>query len=161
MSGATFIMSVVGFCWAITQWAPFALVSEDRARDHPVLTPYPNGIFSLGRQYYPTQPQMMRGQSISLTRVRHAWSIHAMKRKSSSFFKPTSTTTKRKRASRTITPIPAPIFRVIHPYQGPRRLTKTMSSILVRGSLGWEIRGHASAGSTQPFLLWLSWNEMR
>ncbi|KAF9219205.1 MFS general substrate transporter [Gyrodon lividus] len=28
VSGATFIMSVTGFCWAITQWAPFALLAE-------------------------------------------------------------------------------------------------------------------------------------
>ncbi|KAH0825774.1 hypothetical protein J3R83DRAFT_8938 [Lanmaoa asiatica] len=28
VSGATFIMSVTGFCWAITQWAPYALLGE-------------------------------------------------------------------------------------------------------------------------------------
>ncbi|KAG1726429.1 major facilitator superfamily domain-containing protein [Suillus paluster] len=28
VSGATFIMSVTGFCWAITQWAPFSLLAE-------------------------------------------------------------------------------------------------------------------------------------
>ncbi|KIK91394.1 hypothetical protein PAXRUDRAFT_34952 [Paxillus rubicundulus Ve08.2h10] len=28
VSGATFIISVTGFCWAITQWAPFALLAE-------------------------------------------------------------------------------------------------------------------------------------
>ncbi|KAG8215937.1 major facilitator superfamily domain-containing protein [Butyriboletus roseoflavus] len=28
VSGATFIVSVTGFCWAITQWAPFALLGE-------------------------------------------------------------------------------------------------------------------------------------
>ncbi|KIJ62081.1 hypothetical protein HYDPIDRAFT_189174 [Hydnomerulius pinastri MD-312] len=28
VSGATFIMAVTGFCWAVTQWAPFALLAE-------------------------------------------------------------------------------------------------------------------------------------
>ncbi|KAH7882867.1 major facilitator superfamily domain-containing protein [Phlebopus sp. FC_14] len=28
VSSATFIMSVTGFCWAVTQWAPFALLAE-------------------------------------------------------------------------------------------------------------------------------------
>jgi solute carrier family 45 protein 1/2/4 len=28
VGGATFIMSVTGFCWAIAQWAPFALLAE-------------------------------------------------------------------------------------------------------------------------------------
>jgi len=28
VSGATLILSVTGFCWAITQWAPFALLGE-------------------------------------------------------------------------------------------------------------------------------------
>ncbi|KAG9313671.1 hypothetical protein JVU11DRAFT_6016 [Chiua virens] len=28
VSGATFIISATGFCWAVTQWAPFALLGE-------------------------------------------------------------------------------------------------------------------------------------
>lgn len=28
VSGATFIMSVTGFCWAVAQWAPFTLLAE-------------------------------------------------------------------------------------------------------------------------------------
>ncbi|KAL4076685.1 major facilitator superfamily domain-containing protein [Scleroderma yunnanense] len=28
VSGATFVMALTGFCWAITQWAPFALLAE-------------------------------------------------------------------------------------------------------------------------------------
>ncbi|KAF9242259.1 hypothetical protein BU15DRAFT_86856 [Melanogaster broomeanus] len=34
VSGATFIMSITGFCWAITQWAPFALLA-DAILSHP------------------------------------------------------------------------------------------------------------------------------
>lgn len=47
VSGATLIIAVTGFCWAMTQWAPFALVSKARLRSGTAfgylpLTPYPN-----------------------------------------------------------------------------------------------------------------------
>lgn len=35
VGGATFIMSVTGFCWAIAQWAPFTLLAE-AILSHPV-----------------------------------------------------------------------------------------------------------------------------
>jgi hypothetical protein len=100
VSGATLVLSVTGFCWAISQWAPFALVRRGTRTLHPLLTPYP---CSSGRRYYPSQPRTMRGPSISLTRARHA-SLGTMRRPSS-FSKPTSMT---RMTTRTTTLVPGP-----------------------------------------------------
>ena len=104
----------------------------ERPRDNDLAMPfgsYPLPPFSSGRQYYPSQPQMMRGQSISLIRARHASHVHAMMlramRRLGSFFKPTSMT----RTKRKMCP------------------TATM---LVPGPPDWETGGHTSAGSIYP-----------
>ena len=45
--GSTFIITVTGFSWAITQWAPFSLVSRHRHMVYLVLN-----LFSLARRSY-------------------------------------------------------------------------------------------------------------